>query len=63
MQPVSTFFKEENDFMYRRGKKASSEAVKRMPSANKFTISEIAKYVDVSEEFVIEIQQKQSPSQ
>jgi hypothetical protein len=71
MQQVSTFFKEETDFMFKRGekvgeekayqkahKKAKTIVVKNLLDANRFTVSEIANYAGVSEDFVREVQKE-----
>jgi len=53
MEAVSKFFKEERDFLYRKGEaKKSYEVVSKLILANRFTTAEIAEYASVAEKFV-----------
>jgi hypothetical protein len=61
MESITTFFKEENDFLYRRGmakgeargaEKNRREVVKTLLTQTDFTVARIAALVNVTEEFV-----------
>ncbi len=64
MESVATFFKEENDIFYLRGVRKGREEqreeektgfVKNLLAAGKFTITEIANFAEVTEDFVLKI--------
>jgi len=62
MESVASFFKEENDIFFQRGEKrglekGSAAFVKNLLLAERFTISEIANFANVSEEFVQKIKE------
>jgi hypothetical protein len=63
MESVSSFFKEENDIFFQRGEKrgiekSSADIVKNLLLSERFSISEIANFANVTEEFVQKIKEQ-----